>query len=73
MEISVIYPEERLQIASNVLFPEMRASSRARAGTHACKFTCAIYGTHKTIVFSLYFAIIIYFLLGETFHRRIFY
>ena len=34
------------------LFTEMRAIKRARAGTHASKFTCAIYPMCKIIVFS---------------------
>ena len=33
----------------------MRAITRARAGTHASRFTCAIYRTRKIIVFSLWF------------------
>ena len=36
-----------------ILFPEMRAIARACAGTHAGKFTCAIYRTCEVIVFSL--------------------
>ena len=39
-------------VESNILFPETRAIARARAGTHASKFTCAIYCTHEIIVFS---------------------
>ena len=35
-----------------ILFPEMRAIACARAGTHASKFTCAIYRTHEIVVFS---------------------
>ena len=45
-----------------ILFPEMCAITRACTGTHTSKFTCAIYRTHKIIVFSFRFAIIIYFL-----------
>ena len=45
-----------------IRFPETRAIARVRAGTHANKFTCAIYRTRKIIVFSLLvFVIIIYF------------
>ena len=35
-----------------ILFPEMRAIARARAGTHASKFTCAIYHMREIIVLS---------------------
>ena len=34
------------------LFPETCAIAHAYIGTHASKFTCAIYYTHKIIVFS---------------------
>ena len=39
-------------LVMNILFPETRAIARARAGTHASKFTCAIYRTGEIIVFS---------------------
>ena len=39
-------------IVEDILFPEMRAGTRARAGTHASKFTWAIYCTCEIIVFS---------------------
>ena len=35
-----------------ILFPETRAIARARAGTYASKFTCAIYRTREILVFS---------------------
>ena len=35
-----------------ILFPETRAIAHVRAGTHASKFTCAIYRTREIIVFS---------------------
>ena len=35
-----------------ILFPEARAIARARVGTHASKFTYAIYRTREIIVFS---------------------
>ena len=37
---------------SCILFPETRAIARTRAGTHASKFTYAIYRTREIIVFS---------------------
>ena len=35
-----------------ILFPETRAIACALAGTHASKFTCAIYRMRELIVFS---------------------
>ena len=40
------------KVLATILFPEMRAIARAHAGTHANKFTCAIYRTREIIVFS---------------------
>ena len=48
-------------ILKYILFLETHVIALARAGTHASKFVCAIYCTHKNIVFSLCFVIIIYF------------
>ena len=45
-----------------ILFPEMHAITLACTGTHTSKFTCAICRTHKIMVFSFRFPIIIYFL-----------
>ena len=39
---------------THILFPEMCAITRACAGTHPSKFTCAIYCTCKIIVYSLW-------------------
>ena len=36
------------------MFPETQAIAHARAGTHKSKFMCAMYCTHKIIVFSLF-------------------
>ena len=37
-----------------ILFPETGTMARARAGTHASKFTCAIY--HLRFVVIIYFS-----------------
>ena len=50
-----------VKVLGPILFPETRAIARARADTHASKFTCAIYCTHEIIVFSFVLVIIIYF------------
>ena len=44
--------KHRFSFSASILFPETRAIARARAGTHASKFTCAIYRTCEIIVFS---------------------
>ena len=48
-------------ILKYILFLETHVIALARAGTHGIKFVCAIYCTHKNIVFSLSFVITIYF------------
>ena len=45
-----------------ILFPGMYAIGLTHTGTHANKFTCAIYCPRKTIVFSLLVLILVLFL-----------
>ena len=42
------------------MFPETQAIAHARAGTHKSKFMCAMYCTHKIIVFSLFVLLLLY-------------
>ena len=51
----------------SLMFPETQAITRARAGTHASKFTCAIYRMHKILVFSLFVLLLLYISCKETF------
>ena len=48
------------------MFPETQAIAHARAGTHKSKFMCAMYCTHKIIVFSL-FVLLLYISHKEEF------
>ena len=56
----------------SILFLGMSVITRAHADTHASNFTCAIYCTHKIIVFSLLVFVIIIHFPKEIFHWRIF-
>ena len=49
------------------MVPETQAIAHARAGTHKSKFMCAMYCTHKIIVFSLFVLLLLYISHKEEF------